>query len=525
MEPLPLSPHPRWRKTVTSLPFWVVVSLLVVTTLLHYLTSQMRLLPLPVNAFLSRHAVERIIFVLPIAVATSAFRQRGGALTLVLAVLIMLPRAIWVSPSPADALVETVAAAVVGYLVIWMIEAQAREKALRQKAVSRLSAVNAVTTIVARSLELEQILKAALDKVLEVVGVEAGLIFSLDRGSRELLLVAHRGVSEGSATALGRLKPGEGTCGRVAHSGELVVLQDSSQDPPAVRREGLRTQVVVPLKSRDRVEGVLVVATRLRRPFLPEELELLTTIGSEIGVAMENARLYKSMRFYVREISRAQEDERQRIARELHDETIQMLIVLSRRLEALMTSEPLSEAARQRLGSLQGLIRDISGGMRRFVRDLRPPTLDHLGLVAAARGAAGDLTEGDEIETELRVTGEERRLMIEEELALFRITQEALNNVRRHAGASRVVVQLEFCSDKVRIIVDDNGRGFNVPERMDDLVSTGRLGLIGMHERARTLGGTLTIQSEPGRGTVVTVEVPVQPGADKAGGNAQENGF
>ena len=516
MGPDPMSLDHKLKKTVTSPPFWIVVVLLATIALLHYLTPQTRLFLPPVDAFLSRHAVERIVFILPVAIATFAFRHRGGVLCLVLAVLIMLPRAIWISSYPADALVETVAAAVVGYLVIWMIETQAREKVLREEAVSRLSAINAVTTTVTRSLELEQILKAALDEVLKVMGMEAGLVFSLAKGSQELQLVAHQGMSDESATALGRLRPGEGPWGRVAQSGELMVGQDFSQDVPAVRREGLRAQVAVPFMSRDRIQGVLVVATHRSRQFLPEELELLTAIGNQIGVAVENARLYASMRFYVQEITRAQEDERQRIARELHDETIQMLIVLSRRLEALTASESPSEATKQRLASLQELIRDISGGMRRFIRDLRPPILEHLGLAAAIRGVTGDLAKKDNIETELRVTGEERRLMPEEELALFRIAQEALNNARRHAGASRVEVQLAFCSDRVRMIVEDNGCGFDVPEKIEDLVSTGGLGLIGMHERARTLGGTLTIQSEPGQGTQLIVDVPVQSVPEKA---------
>jgi signal transduction histidine kinase len=158
---------------------------------------------------------------------------------------------------------------------------------------------------------------------------------------------------------------------------------------------------------------------------------------------------------------------------------------------------------------MQELIRDITGGMRRFVRDLRPPTLDHLGLVAAIRGMTGNLTRKEGIAAELVVTGEERRLASEEEITLFRIAQEALSNVRRHSGASHVLIQLAFHPNKIRITVNDNGCGFDPPERMDDLVSAGRLGLLGMDERARTLGGILTIQSEQDQGTRVVVEVPI----------------
>jgi len=109
----------------------------------------------------------------------------------------------------------------------------------------------------------------------------------------------------------------------------------------------------------------------------------------------------------------------------------------------------------------------------------------------------------------LKVYGDRRRLPPEAELALFRIVQEALNNVRKHSRASRVVTSVEFGDSKVRINVDDNGQGFELAGRTDDLATTGKLGLIGMHERARLLDGTLMVHSEPGNGTTITVDAPV----------------
>jgi signal transduction histidine kinase len=514
MASVPISPQRIWKRTVTSPHFWIAVTLLVVTTLLHYLTPQMRLLPPPLNTFLSRHTFERIFFVLPVVVATYAFRWRGGAFTLGLAVLAMLPRAIWISPSPGDALTETVAAAVAGALAVWAVENHAASRELHQRMSSRLSAISAVTAIVTRSLDLEQILTAALGKVLEVVDLQAGLIFTLEGQSQELLLAAHRGVSAGAAAELGRLSLGDDVYAQAVHAGALIVAQDPCQQPPAMRREELRTHVAIPLTSRDQVHGVLVVASQTPRQFSTEELDLLGAIGNEIGVAIENARLYQSMRFYARQVIQIQEDERARIARELHDETVQMLIVLSRRLELLAAALPkeLPQDAQQLMASLQALIHDTQSGVRRFARGLRPPTLDHLGLVSATRGLAGDLAKEAGIETQVSVTGETRRLAPEEELVLFRIAQEALNNARRHAGASRVGVRFAFQPRRVRMTIEDNGCGFSVPARLDGFVATGRLGLIGMDERVRGLGGTLTVQSEPGQGTVVSVDMPIHSG-------------
>ncbi|MDY7077371.1 MAG: GAF domain-containing sensor histidine kinase [Chloroflexota bacterium] len=680
MNPPAVSSAPRWKKVITSAPFWIIVMSLVVITMLHY-TPQIRPFPLAVDVFLSRHTVERILFILPVAGATIVYGRRGGLIILALAILVMLPRAALLSPSPVDALVETTIIAVTGYCVAWMVEYQVREKALHQKTASQLRAINTVTAIVTGSLELDQILNDALDKALEVMGLEAGLIFFLDQQTRELILVAYRGMSQESVAELDRLKLGEGFCGRVARSGELMVIPDSSQDPRltrlAVRREGLRGQIIVPLRSKGQVQGVLAMATRHLRQFLPGELGLVTAIGDQIGVAIENsqlhrdiarqlriqqqlsevveritseleldrilpkvlqiaeelvgadgggialfdqkreniryrylhnlpqeladvpvseregivgevmvtgrpvvtenyrsypsfipafaqegitsvvavpivtgdrsfgaltlisteqtkhfsgrdiailsgigrqtgiaienARLYGNLRFYIQKITEAQENERKRIARDLHDETVQMLIVISRRLEILATlPEQLPESATPHLESLQELIGDTLKEIRRFVHDLRPPTLDHLGLVATLEGLVSSLRE-DGIEAELGVTGEARRLTPEEELMLFRIVQEALHNVRRHSRASRVTMQIEFHPNQARISIEDNGDGFDAPERVGDLVSSGKLGLIGMYERARTLGGTLMIRSEPGQGTEVIVDVPLQP--------------
>jgi signal transduction histidine kinase len=286
---------------------------------------------------------------------------------------------------------------------------------------------------------------------------------------------------------------------------------------PAFAEAGLTSIVAVPIVSGDRVFGALsLVSTNRVKHFSDSDVAILTSIGRQAGIAIENARLYDRMRFYARQITRAQEDERRRIARELHDETVQMLVALSRRLESLATlPEPLPEAAVERLAALQKLIGTTLQGVRHFIQDLRPPTLDHLGLVATLEGLTGDLTD-DGIEAGLTVTGEVRRLQPEEELVLFRVVQEALSNVRRHSKASHALVQIRFHPNSVRVTVQDDGIGFDAPAQMDDLVSTGKLGLTGMQERARMLGGTLVVQSDSDEGTAIAIEVPTQPdGSDK----------
>jgi two-component system sensor histidine kinase DegS len=670
----------RLKRVITNRYFWIVALMLAASTFLHYYLTPQTRLPLLSSFPLTRQAVGRIIFILPVAGAAFAFGQAGGLITLFIAVLIMLPRVFFISPRPIDALVETVGVSVVAYIVVWMIEIQEKEKKLRQKAVEELATVNAIAVTVSQSLDLDEILDKALGKVLQVLSSlkAKGGIFLLDAEGQKLHLRAHHGLSLEFVRQESEIMVGECLCGLVAESGEVLFVSDALNDPRHTRCVELdpHSHVCVPLKFRDRVLGVMDlhlvgtyqpgpaerqlfasigrqigvaienarlhqdVARQLRieqrlnevaekitseleldrilpkvlqiaeemigadggvialldrernligypylhnlpqeladvtvpkggglagevmttgRPAviedyptytsaLPEFVEagltsivavpivsgdqpfgalslvsldeaksfsdrdvaILTGIGRQAGIAIENARLYENMRFYVRQITKAQEDERKRIARELHDDTAQALIDLSRRLDNLATSrERLSETVIGRLEEFQELIDSILRGVRRFSRDLRPSVLDDLGLLPALEWLTANLMGEDGIKTELRVYGDRRRLPPEAELALFRIVQEALNNVRKHSQALQVVMVVEFDEGRVRIMVEDDGQGFELPGRTGDLATTGKLGLIGMHERAHLLGGTLTVRSEPGKGTTVTVDVPV----------------
>ena len=219
--------------------------------------------------------------------------------------------------------------------------------------------------------------------------------------------------------------------------------------------------------------------------------------------------LQENPRFYLQQATRAQEEERKRISHELHDETIQALVVLSRQLDALASSgKGLSQENSLLLEDLRQQTNNVMQGVRRLSQDLRPAALDRLGLLSAFEWLASDMAEYSGIATKISVLGTERRLPEEVELVLFRITQEALRNVWRHSKATQAEVMIEFDDRKTRITVSDNGKGFNLPKTIGDLVRDGKLGLAGMHERARLLGGTLTVQSEPGRGSSMTVELP-----------------
>jgi PAS domain S-box-containing protein len=640
--------------------FWLIMAMFAILIVLHY--PQQIFGPAAPSSFfgLTRHTVERVLFLLPITYAGLIFGIRGGIVSLAVALAAMLPRAILFSPDPSDALFEISSVIFIGILILLWFESQKREKERRRQALlileaaqqevrfneRRLAAINAVSEIVNQSLEIEQVLNGALTKVVEVMGVEVALIFLLDEEAQELELKTYHGGSEVFIAGVRRLKVGEGLNGWVAESGEPLLVKDASHDPRLTREvvtlERLHAQLIVPLKSKGKVVGTLCVAMRQPREFLQDEIELLTAIGNEIGIAIENARLYEqerviakrlrasekeyrelfenahdaicvqdlegniiainracaqltgyaeeelrgmkvskffseeslrgrreierrllqgdaldqpyeqrlvrkdgteailklttsliirdgqpngfqhiarditeekrleeNLRFYLQQVTRAQEDERKRIARELHDDTAQALVVLSRQLDSFISARQRPAQDIVPLEKLREQIDMILEGVRRFSQDLRPSILDDLGLLPALEWLASDLTDHFGISIGVAVLGAERRFSSEVELLLFRIAQEALRNVWRHSGASRAWVIVEFDEDKTILTVRDNGKGFELPKRVSDLASTGKLGLAGMEERARLLGGSLRLQSELGKGTTATVEVPL----------------
>jgi len=225
----------------------------------------------------------------------------------------------------------------------------------------------------------------------------------------------------------------------------------------------------------------------------------------------EEKQMQERMHFYVQQITRAQEDERKRVARVLHDDMAPPLLLLIQRLDTIAsrTRPRLSDSLKESLEDLRNQAVEALEGLRRCAQGLRPRILDDLGLIPALEWMAEDLTEYYGIDTHVRVVGTECSLSDEAQMLLFRIVQEALSNIRRHAGASAAEVKLEFESKQVRVTVSDNGQGFEIPAHVEELASAGKLGAIGMHERARLLGGGLEIQSELGKGTQVVTEIPL----------------
>jgi PAS domain S-box-containing protein len=221
-------------------------------------------------------------------------------------------------------------------------------------------------------------------------------------------------------------------------------------------------------------------------------------------------RMQDNLRHYIQQITRIQEEERNRIARDLHDDTAQALYALTRQVDNFVRgSSNLPTDTSSFLKSLVEQIKTVSQGVRRFSQDLRPPLLDDLGLLATIRWLTGNMEERTHISVKLTMSGTERRLAPHVELAIFRIIQEALRNIQKHAAATQVDVNVEYANEKINISIVDNGKGFKPVGDWGELSREGRLGLMGMKERAHLLGGNITITSETNHGTNVLIELPV----------------
>jgi len=225
--------------------------------------------------------------------------------------------------------------------------------------------------------------------------------------------------------------------------------------------------------------------------------------AAEANIAREK-RDKDNLRLYVQKASAAQEAERKRIARELHDETIQELVAVSRHLDDLAAG--ISKLTAQ---EIRVEVQKILEGVRKYSQELRPSILDDLGFISALKWLVVGLIRNYGIDVKTEITGENSKLPEEMELMLFRITQEAFTNIRKHSQATEVSATLDIQKHYVQITIIDNGKGFKMPNTVGDLTKSGKLGLVGIYERAQMLRGTLQIESELGRGTKLMVKVPL----------------
>ena len=307
----------------------------------------------------------------------------------------------------------------------------------------------------------------------------------------------------GAAIALAGTK-----AGRVLERGQSErvdsVIDDPESDLELTRALEMLTGLYVPMRLRNRTIGLIVAGDKLvpDRRFSSEDLRLAETFAARAAVAVDQARLIQ--RDALRRVVRAQEDERRRLARELHDETGQALTSI---LLGLKSLEDLDDVAAlgQGVAALRERVVATLQDVRRLAVELRPAALDDFGLEAALERLTAGFAEQTGLKVELESRLQDDRLPEEVETVLYRIVQEALTNIVKHAQASRVSIVITQKPGAVGAVIEDDGRGFDPGQSVD-----GGIGLIGMRERVALLDGSMTIEAAPGKGTTLVIEVPVR---------------
>jgi len=659
-------PHKIW----SSYHFWIILALFGVITLFLYrdviwqggLRSDFYLFNL------SRHTIERNLFLLIALYTAFVFGILPTLIVIGASLAVMLPQALFFSTNRSDALLEVALVTIAGLVFVYWTRIKENDDRRYKKAVTalentqeqlqarirearanarRLATLNTISNALSQYLEPAKVIETAVEMVGEIMEVEVILVYTIEPRQNDMILTAYEGISSESAAELDHVKIGEGFNGEVAATGEVMLVQDASSDPrltrSAVIRNKIHPMLIVPMKSKGEVIGTLCVGMRRPRTFLPDEIDLLSTIAGQIASALTNAKLYaeareiadqlyksardyrnlfenahdaiwfqdldgkilagnratlmisgypldkltgrnvkefmdegmlklgrevakkllngepfnqpyeqqtitkdgitrtltlttilmtvddkpvgfqhiardvseerrmqNNLRYYLNQITRAQEEERKRISRELHDDTAQALFAISRQMDNFIRDNVgLSQQQRIALQDIRQRIGVTLQGIRRFSQDLRPSIIDDLGLLPAVQWLIKQKAEDSGIDISLKINGKEQRLLPEMELILFRIIQEALNNVGKHAAATKADVRLEFADSQLTVVIKDNGKGFRLPDAVGDLSSSGKLGLVGMNERVSLLGGTLVIQSKPGEGTTVDLSVPL----------------
>jgi len=368
-----------------------------------------------------------------------------------------------------------------------------------------LSILNDLAKTIAGSMEINDILEQTLNHVIDYLGVEAGEIFLREDGRRELQLAYRHGEAAEAFLSRDKLEIGECFVGRVALLGQTLVSISLETDVRFLRKEileaGYCCMACIPLKARRKIVGVLSVVSREARTFSDREVDLLESIGTWAGTAIENARLHKQGRRL------AVLEERERIGMDLHDGIIQSIYGVGLALEyAYLSADDNPALTREKIdSSIEGLnatIRDI----RAYVADLRPRQLrDEQPLGQGMERLIKEFRAVCSTKATFS-TGEDGLVDLPREngLALFHICQEALANVAKHAHAQNADIHLWSTEERVLLKIEDDGRGFET-QKIDEALGHG---LSNMRRRATKVGGEVEIESRPSKGTTITAWVP-----------------
>jgi len=388
---------------------------------------------------------------------------------------------------------------------------------------TRLTALHDMAQSLGSPLRMEEVLMQGAERIKTVLDVDAAHIHLVGNEGQSLKLETAVGTPVSFLAEEATIGVGECLCGLVASSVQPVVVTDLRSDARATRvackRHGFCSLASVPLRSHGRAMGILTVNSRARREFTPAELELLTTLGNQLGAAIENAQFYAEMERRVQELSRQVEhlvvvQERERISREIHDGLAQALALLNMRVsvtQSLLVAGQ-TEQARKELAEAAEVIDIANRDVREAITALRLTSPKGLVFTPTLKEFVLDFGLRNDIETGFQAVDGARAVVLAPmaEVQLMRIIQEALTNVRKHARAQHAQVELTRRGTRLIVSIEDDGQGFDM-----DAVLTGQnkknFGLTTMNERAASIGGLLDVRTQIGGGTRITVSVPCEP--------------
>jgi signal transduction histidine kinase len=383
----------------------------------------------------------------------------------------------------------------------------------------RLGLLYEIGQALASTLDLQQLLHDTMQLAADVLNAQASTLMLVDPKDSNFLTfeIAH-GIERDQLRDV-RIPITEGIGGWVIRHAQPVIVNDPDSDPRFNRRRDMRTGFLtrnilcVPVQIKGSVIGVLQVLNKMDdEGFHEDDLDLLLTLASQAAVSIENARLYRNLREERDRIIAAQEEVRRELARNLHDGTIQILAAMSMSIEHLRKLiEKRPEMVAGELNDLEEMNNRAMRESRTLLFELRPVVLETQGLGAALHAYVERLNKDEKVTpVRLDLPADLPQLSGNVARTLFAIIQEAVGNARKHAEATEIAVRAHHTWEYIYFLVEDDGKGFDVAKMQANYATSGSLGMINMRERADLIDAQWTLNSEPGKGTQMTVRVPAK---------------
>jgi signal transduction histidine kinase len=400
--------------------------------------------------------------------------------------------------------------------------AEAQELQVLRRANERAKAIFEMASTLSATLNYKRVLTTMLDLSMmgltERVGPDPSLIGMImlfeEEGNFERLKVhAGRNVPRSDEN---RVVSGQsGLIARAIYTAEPTIAEQVSNDPVLLQficMQNVRSAICAPLRAGFEIFGVVLFASPNLNYFREEHVQLLTTLCNQGIIALRNAQLYQDLQGEQRKILAKEAEARHKLARELHDGPTQTISAIAMRLNfvrVMLKKEQDANKVEAEVAKIEDLARKTTQEVRTMLFTLRPVVLETQGLGAALEQYADRLRQTEELNIEVDPGTYDSHLDKEAESVVFSVVEEAVGNVKKHANANRVLVRLRVEGDTFSVEIQDDGVGFD-PEAVQRRREAGHLGLLNMQERAELMGGRFTIQSQPGAGTRVRLDIPLR---------------